>query len=148
MEAIDPEVKHQGRPGYNGAKEYGCRCDQGCGAANERIRARQRELRKQRLLVPADPSTFTHGLNGYRAHRCRCEVCCAAGKVFNKQNAAEQREIRARRKEAVIAEAMKKVAQPQAVELEMALVEPAAEMDWESLAYLRPGHGVRRRGTA
>jgi hypothetical protein len=137
------EVKHKGRPGYNGAKEYGCRCDQGCGAAHARIRARQRELRKEKALVDVDPSTFIHGVNGYRAYRCRCEICSAAGEIFNREHREITRLRRLRKKEEKAAAA---AALMEVVVVEKPLVAvPTETVDWSAVAHLKVGAGVRRR---
>lgn len=137
------EIKHKGKPGYNGAKEYGCRCDQGCGAAHERIKAAARERRKRQSETQVDPSTFTHGVNGYRTYRCRCEVCAVAGELFNRENrvVAAQRRLRKKEEKAAAAAALTEVV---VVEVRKPVV-VTETVDWSSVAHLKVGAGVRRR---
>jgi methylmalonyl-CoA mutase N-terminal domain/subunit len=143
MGTADP--KHKGRPGYNGAKEYGCRCDQGCGAAHERIKAAQRARRKEKSEREVDPSTFVHGINGYRTYRCRCEICAAAGELFNRENREITRLRRLRKKEEK-AEAAAALAEVVDVVVEKPLVVvPTQTVDWSAVAHLKVGAGVRRR---
>jgi hypothetical protein len=56
-----------------------------------------------------------HGLNGYRSYGCRCAVCADAGRKFN-----------AERKAATV-------------------VTPLEPIDWDEVAHLKPGYGVRGR---
>lgn len=138
-----PEIKHKGKPGYNGAKEYGCRCDQGCGAAHERIKAAQRARRKEKSERDIDPSTFVHGVNGYRTYRCRCDVCAAAGELFNREHREITRLRRLRKKEeaaAAAAELVPVVERPTVVVLDTI----SGTVDWSTVEHLKPGYRTRR----
>lgn len=133
----DGVVRHKKWPGYNGFKNHGCRCDQGCMAAGEEIRRRQRESDKEKRQKALAEQNFKHGLTGYRAYGCRCEVCALAGKRFNDENRAAGRTRGKYRKSRA------KNAKPDDI---VEVTEP--EINWDELAHLRPGHNVRRRKAA
>jgi hypothetical protein len=99
------------------------------------IRARARENDKLKRARALEEQNFKHGLTGYRAYGCRCDVCKVAGRIHNEDLRATGRNRRAYR-----AGDYKKPVEEAVVE------EPV--VDWDELAHLRPGAGVRRRKKA
>ena len=114
----DGVVKHSTRgPSAYAYKTLGCRCPE-CYALGSGYRAKRRRDDAERIAARKAEGDIPHGITGYRRYKCDCEVCREAGAAHNRQRS--EMAVQKRRES-----------------------EPA-EVDWEALAHLRAGHGVRR----
>lgn len=75
------------------------------------------------------PGNFKHGASGYKKHGCKCEVCMTGIRVVWRRE-RDSREARFGRR-ASVTESRREGETP----------------DWDSVAHLVPGHGVRKRNT-
>jgi hypothetical protein len=130
----DGEVRHLTKPGPTGFKKYGCLCPDGCAQAAEVIREKARVNDKKKRAEAIENQNFKHGITGYRAYGCRCDECKVAGRLRNEENRALGRNRRSYRAGDVV--------------VERAVVEEDAGVNWDEVAHLRPGHGVRRRSAS